>query len=61
MQSLSFDESFRIGEASLFLQILMDFDLFLLRKILWARVAKKNEKGVLKAVYSILNLTFRLE
>ncbi len=41
---------------SLILQILMDFDLFLLRKILWARVAAKNEKGFLKAVYSVLNL-----
>jgi len=40
---------------SLILQILMDFDLFLLRKILWSRVGKVNEHGISKLVYQILS------
>jgi lipopolysaccharide cholinephosphotransferase len=41
---------------SLLGQIIMDFDCFLLRKILWSRVAVKNEKGFKKLVYSALHL-----
>ena len=41
---------------NLILQILMDADLFILRKILWSRVAVKNEKGIRKIVYSLLHL-----
>ena len=41
---------------SLLLQIIMDFDLFVLRKILWSRVAVKNETGIMKIIYSILHL-----
>lgn len=41
---------------NILLQILMDFDLFLLRKILWSRVAVKNERGLTKIIYSILHI-----
>lgn len=41
---------------SLVLQILMDIDLFLLRKILWSRVGKVNEKGILKIIYILLSV-----
>ncbi len=41
---------------SLVLQIILDFELFILRKILWSRVAVKNETGFKKLVYSILHL-----
>ena len=41
---------------SLLLQIIMDLDLFLLRKILWSRVAVKNETGLMKIIYSVLHL-----
>lgn len=37
-------------------QMIQDFDCFLLRKILYARVAVKNSKGVEKAVYSLIHL-----
>ncbi len=41
---------------SLLLQMLMDFDLFLLRKILWARVGCVTERGLTKMVYKILSM-----
>ncbi len=39
----------------LLLQVLMDFDCFVLRKILWSRVAKVNSKGFGKIIYAILS------
>jgi len=41
---------------NLLLQILMEWDCFLLRKICWARVGKKNAKGIAKLVYEVLSL-----
>ena len=36
-------------------QMVQDFHCFLLRKILWSEVGKYNEKGILKAWYSLLS------
>ena len=37
-------------------QMLQDFDCFLLRKILWAKVAKKNASGFQRIIYNILSI-----
>lgn len=35
-------------------QILQDFDCFILRKILWAKVAERNSQGIERIIYSLL-------
>lgn len=41
--------------SSLVGQMIQDFKCFILRKILWSKVACKTEKGVLKAWYGLLS------
>ena len=36
-------------------QMVQDFHCFIIRKIMWAEVGKYNEKGVIKAIYTLLS------